>query len=41
MLSFFLFTKWRKENEREEEDEKVVIRISLLGSIASASHYLP
>ena len=33
MLSTFLFISWRKEKEREDEDEKVVIRLSLLGSL--------
>jgi len=30
MLLSFLFIRWRKEQEREE-DEKIMIRLSLLG----------
>jgi len=37
MSSFLLFIYWRKVKEREE-DEEVVTRLSLLGSMTSVSH---
>jgi len=37
MLSSFLFIRWRKEKEREE-DEKMVIRLYLLGCLDGVSH---
>jgi len=37
MLSSFLFVRWRKEKEREE-DEEAMIRFYLVGSLIGASH---
>jgi len=37
MLSSFLFIRWRKEKEKTEDDE-MVIRFSLQGSLEGASH---
>jgi len=37
ILSSFLFIRWRKEKERNE-DEEVVIRLSLIGGLEGASH---
>jgi len=37
MMSSFLFVRWRKEKEREE-DEEVVTGLSLLRSLDGVSH---
>jgi len=34
----FSLIRWRKEKKREEEDEKAVIMLSLLGSPVDASY---